>query len=74
MNLLGQSPRYPLYVMAKSIIVKSQLKEHSQPNGKQLCVSDEFYKALEEKVKKSVEGACKRARQNSRNTSMEMDL
>ncbi len=56
--------------MTKSVIVKSQVKELAKIDGKQLSVAEEFYKALEEKVKKSIEDACKRARQNSRDTIM----
>ena len=60
--------------MTKSVIVKSQVKELAKIDGKALSVADEFYKALEEEVKKMVEKACKRARQNSRNTIMARDL
>ena len=60
--------------MAKSVIVKSQVKELAKLDGKELSVAEEFYMALEEKVKKDIENACKRARQNSRNTIMARDL
>jgi histone H3/H4 len=60
--------------MAKSVIVKSQVKELAKIENKPLSVADEFYKALEEKVKKDIENACKRAKQNSRNTLMARDL
>lgn len=60
--------------MAKSVIVKSQVKELAKLDGKELSVAEEFYKALEEKVKKDVEQACRRAKQNSRNTLMARDL
>ena len=60
--------------MTKSVIVKSQVKELAKVDGKDLSVAEEFYKALEEKVKELVEDACKRAKQNSRNTIMERDL
>ena len=60
--------------MTKSVIVKSQVKENAKLDGKALSVSEEFYKALEEKVKKLVEESCKRAKQNSRNTIMARDL
>ena len=43
--------------MTKSVIVKSQVKELAKIDGKQLSVAEEFYKALEEKVKKSIEDA-----------------
>jgi len=60
--------------MAKSIIVKSQVKELAKIDNKPLSVSEDFYKALEDKVKNSVEEACKRAKLNSRNTVMARDL
>ncbi len=60
--------------MTKSLIVKSQVKEHAKLDGKPLSVAEEFYTALEEKVKKQIEEACKRARLNSRNTIMARDL
>ena len=60
--------------MTKSVIVKSQVKELAKLDGKSLSVSEEFYKELEEEVKRSIEKACKRAKQNSRNTVMARDL
>jgi len=60
--------------MAKSLIVKSQVKESAKIDNKPLNVAEEFYTALEEKVKKDVENACKRAKLNSRNTLMARDL
>ena len=60
--------------MAKSVIVKSQVKELAKLNGKPLSVSEEFYKSLEEKVRKQIEESCKRAKLNSRNTIMARDL
>ena len=60
--------------MTKSAIVKSQVKELAKIDGRQLSVSEEFYTALEEKTKKSIEEACKRAKLNSRNTVMARDL
>lgn len=60
--------------MTKSAIVKSQVKELAKLDGKELSVAEEFYNALEEKVKKDIEQACKRAKQNSRNTIMARDL
>ncbi|MBI2656543.1 DUF1931 domain-containing protein [Candidatus Woesearchaeota archaeon] len=60
--------------MTKSVIVKSQVKELAKLDNKPLSVADEFYKALEDKVKKEIEIACKRAKQNKRNTVMARDL
>ena len=60
--------------MTKSVIVKSQVKELAKLEGKSLSVSEEFYRALEEKNKKLIEEACRRAKLNSRNTVMARDL
>ena len=60
--------------MAKSIIVKSQVKEHAKIDSKSLSVAEEFYKALEEKNKQLIAEARKRARLNNRNTLMARDL
>lgn len=60
--------------MTKSVIVKSQVKELAKLDGKPLSVSEEFYKALEEKNKQLIAEACKRAKLNSRNTIMARDL
>ena len=60
--------------MAKSAIVKSQVKELAKVDGKSLSVAEEFYRELEEKVRKDIENACKRAKLNSRNTVMARDL
>ncbi len=62
------------FKMTKSIIVKSQVKEHAKLDGRPLSVAEEFYKALEEKAKKDIESACKRAKLNQRNTLMARDL
>ena len=60
--------------MAKSVIVKSQVKELAKIDSKPLSVAEEYYKALEEKNRKLIEEACKRAKLNSRNTLMARDL
>ena len=60
--------------MTKSIIVKSQVKEHAKLDGRELSVAEEFYTALEEKNRQLVQDACKRAKLNSRNTIMARDL
>jgi histone H3/H4 len=60
--------------MAKSVIVKSQVKELAKIDGKSLSVAEEFYNALEEKNQQLVAEACKRAKLNSRNTIMARDL
>ena len=60
--------------MTKSVVVKSQVKEHAKIDGKPLSVAEEFYRALEEKNRQLVQDACKRAKLNSRNTVMARDL
>jgi len=50
------------------------VKEMAKIDGKALNVTADFYSALDEKVKKIVEEACKRAKQNSRNTVMGRDV
>ena len=60
--------------MTKSIIVKSQVKEYAKIDNKPLSVAEEFYAALEEKNRKLIEEACRRAKTNSRNTVMARDL
>ena len=60
--------------MTKSVIIKSQVKELAKIDSKPLSVSGEFYRALEEKNKQLIQEACKRAKQNSRNTVMARDL
>ena len=60
--------------MTKSIIVKSQVKEHAKIDNKPLSVAEEFYKALEEKNRQLIAEACKRAKLNQRNTLMARDL
>lgn len=57
-----------------SLIVKSEVKQNVKADGKQLMVSEEFYEALDVKVKEIVEKACKRAKANSRSTVMARDI
>lgn len=60
--------------MTKSIIVKSQVKEHAKIDNKPLSVAEEFYKALEDRNRQLIAEACKRAKLNQRNTVMARDL
>ncbi len=60
--------------MRISVIVKAKVKEYAKLDGKQLNVSSDFSPALEEKVKKIIEQACIRAKENFRNTVMKKDL
>ena len=57
-----------------TLIVKSEVKQNAKADEKQLMVSEDFYEALDAKVKEIVEKACKRAKANSRNTVMARDI
>lgn len=56
------------------VINKAKVKESVKLDGKALNVSENFYSALDKKVKEIIEKACKRAKANFRNTVMEKDL
>lgn len=60
--------------MTKSLIVRFQVKEAAKHEGKQLAVSSDFYTALEDHVKRTIETACRRAKENGRNTVMGKDV
>ncbi len=60
--------------MAKSVIVRSNIKEYAKFNDKPLNVSTDFYEKLEQKVIAAIKEACKRAKENSRNTVMAKDV
>jgi histone H3/H4 len=56
------------------IIVKAKIKEYAKYNDKPLNVSGDFADALSEKVRHLLEDACRRAKENGRNTVMKKDL
>ena len=60
--------------MAKSVTVKTQIKELAVIENKPLSVSEEFYDEFELKAKEMLHSACKRAKANQRNTLMARDL
>ncbi|MBU0628737.1 MAG: DUF1931 domain-containing protein [Nanoarchaeota archaeon] len=60
--------------MGKSVIVRSNIKEYAKVNEKSLNVSTDFYERLNEKVIALIKEACKRAKENSRNTVMGKDI
>ena len=60
--------------MAKYLIVRSNIKEHAKFNEKELNVSTDFYEKLDVKVINLIREACKRAKENNRNTVMGKDL
>lgn len=57
-----------------SLIVKSNLKDAAQIDGKSLNISGDFAAALDSKVEALVKEACRRARDNNRSTVMAKDL
>ena len=60
--------------MTDMVVIKAKIKEFAKYEGKKLNVSGEFADALNEKVKGLIEGACKRAKKNHRNTVMKHDV
>ena len=60
--------------MGTGVIVKFQVKESAQIDGKKISVSEDFYTELEKKVKTLIDDACKRAKSNNRNTVMGRDV
>jgi len=60
--------------MTDMVVIKAKIKEFAKYNDKKLNVSGEFADALNEKVKGLIAEACRRARDNNRNTVMKKDL
>jgi len=60
--------------MTDMVVIKAKIKEFAKYNDKKLNVSGEFAEALNEKVKALIEEACRRAKDNNRNTVMKKDL
>jgi histone H3/H4 len=60
--------------MAKSIIVRSNVKDYAKINDRALNVSTDFYEKLNETVIELIKKSCKRAKENSRNTVMGKDI
>jgi len=60
--------------MTDMVVIKAKIKELAKYEGKKLNVSGEFADALNEKVKNLIEEACKRAKENNRNTVMKKDV
>ncbi len=60
--------------MGTSLIVRSQVKNYAKLEGKPLNVTEDCYEALNKKVEKIIEEACKRAKLNNRNTVMGRDV
>ncbi|MBW2975263.1 hypothetical protein KY366_06095 [Candidatus Woesearchaeota archaeon] len=60
--------------MPKSIIVRSNIKSYAKVNERPLNTSADFYEKLNEKVISIIKEACKRAKENNRNTVMGKDI
>ena len=60
--------------MGTSLVVMSQIKNLAKIGEKNLSVSNEYYEALNNKVKKLIEESCQRANANNRNTLMKRDV
>ena len=60
--------------MSDSIIIKSKVKDYAKIDDKPLNVSMDFADALSKKVELIIKDACRRAKENGRNTVMVKDL
>jgi histone H3/H4 len=60
--------------MSDIIIVKAKIKEFAKCGDNKLNVSGEFAEELDKKVKCLIQDACRRAKENNRNTVMKKDL
>ncbi len=60
--------------MSEMIIVKAKIKEFAKHGNDKLNVSGEFAEELDKRVKCLIEEACRRAKENNRNTVMKKDL
>ena len=56
------------------VVVKAKIKELAQVDGKQLNVAGDVAEALDAKVRELIKEACRRAKENGRNTLMAKDL
>ena len=60
--------------MPKYLVVRSNIKEHAKVNERTLNISTDFYEKLNEKVISMIKEACRRAKENNRNTVMGKDV
>lgn len=60
--------------MPKYLIKISNIKDHAKVNERPLNIATDFYQKLNEKVITIIREACKRAKENNRNTVMGKDL
>jgi len=57
-----------------SIVIRSRIKDYAKVEDKTLNVSGDFGDKLNQKVIDLIKEACKRAKDNGRNTVMSKDL
>ena len=60
--------------MPKYLVVRRNIKDYAKINDRALNISTDFYEKLNEKVVLLIKEACKRAKENSRNTVMGKDI
>lgn len=60
--------------MPKHIIKISNIKDYAKINDRPLNCSADFYEKLNEKIISLIKEACKRAKENNRNTVMGKDI
>ncbi len=60
--------------MPKYLVVRSNIKDYAKVNDRALNVSTDFYEKLNETIIELIKKACKRAKENNRNTVMGKDI
>jgi len=60
--------------MGTSLVVHSQIKKLAVVESKALNISSDFYTTLNNKVEHLIADACRRAKENNRNTVMGRDV
>jgi len=60
--------------MGDTLVVKAKIYEYAKFENKALNVTGDFAEALSKKVAELIAEACRRAKQNGRNTVMPKDL
>lgn len=60
--------------MPKYLVVRSNIKDYAKVNDRPLNVSTDFYERLNLQIADIIRQACKRAKENGRNTVMGKDL
>ena len=63
-----------MILLGDTLVVKAKIYEFAKYEGKVLNVTGDFAETLSKKVAVMIEDACRRAKQNGRNTVMPKDL